>query len=383
MKQRRVIIVGAGVLGLFTAVELLQDPTVSVEVIDSGHPGDGSSGRSVGMVETQFIAPADVEVRAFGREIYSQMIDDHDLTFVHGGYLRLGHSSHDVGQFELSVKAQAEKGIHDADILLPSEIEQRWPHLVTSDVTAGLFGSWDGYVDGYEVTQLLGRLVRERGGIVRTNTKLLDAQHGESWRLDTTKGALEADIVVNAAGPWAAQVGDLLGSPVTLIPQLHGAALIELGEEKPFTPFVMDYVPGAGADGVYFRSERNDQLIAGLHTEDVIHSAVSPDAPLGSMDFDTLERIGEALTNRLHGLDEMKIGRNWTGIYPMSPDFRPSVGQHAMNSSVICALGAGGNGIQLAPAVGRMAADVILERDRTFSNDVIWDPARFAAKSDA
>jgi sarcosine oxidase subunit beta len=207
------------------------------------------------------------------------------------------------------------------------------------------------------------------------------AAQTDDWRLETTKGVLEADVVVNAAGPWAGQVGDLLGAPVDLIPQLHGAVLIELAEEKPFTPFVMDYVPGSGADGVYFRSERKDQLIAGLHTEEVLHTGVSPDAALVGMDSDTMERIGNALMNRLHEVDEMKIGRSWTGIYPMSPDHVPVVGPHISNPSVICALGAGGNGIQLSPAIGRMAADVILERERTFSSDVVWDQGRFSTNS--
>lgn len=378
MKQQRVIIVGAGVLGLFTAAELVADPRVSVEVIESGHPGVGSSGRSVGMIETQYVEAADVEVRAFGREVYTKLIDEHELPFVHGGYLRLGHSAADIGQFEKSVEAQSALGIQDAEILTPDEISRRWPQLVTSDVSAGLFGSWDGYVDGYEVSQLLARIVRAGGGRIHTNTRLLSADQPDTWRLETTHGTFEADIVVNAAGPWAGQVADLLGAPVALIPQLHGAVTIELPEEKPFTPFVMDYVPGAASEGVYFRSERKDQLIAGLHTEEVLHAGTSPDVPLGSMDFETIERIASGLTERLHSVDDMRIGRSWTGLYPMSSDHKPVVGRHHDNPSVVCALGAGGNGIQLSPAIGRLAADTILERDRTFSSDVTWSPERFA-----
>lgn len=378
MKQQRVIIVGAGVLGLFTAAELVTDPHVSVEVIESGHPGVGSSGRSVGMIETQYVELPDVEVRAFGREAYTRLINEHELQFVHGGYLRLGHSASDIGQFEKSVEAQAKLGIHDAEILTPAEISHRWPQLVTSDVSAGLFGSWDGYVDGYEVSQLLARMVRAGGGRIHTNTQLLAADQPAAWRLETTNGTFEADVVVNAAGPWAGHVADILGAPVSLIPQLHGAVTIELPEEKPFTPFVMDYVPGAASEGVYFRSERKDQLIAGLHTEEVLHAGVSPDVALGSMDFETIERIASGLTERLHGVDDMRIGRSWTGIYPMSLDHKPVVGRHPANPSVVCALGAGGNGIQLSPAIGRMAADTILGRDPRFSPGVTWDPERLA-----
>jgi len=377
--EQRVVIVGAGVLGLFTALELVQDRRVHVIVIEADHPGSGSSGRSVGMVETQYLSQMDVEVRAFGRRAYAGLERDHDLPFTHGGYLRLGRTDADVTRFEDSVQLQAGCGINDAEVLSAQEIARRWPHLLTDDLLAGLFGAWDGYVDGYEVSQLLSRLVREAGGQVHSRSRLISAAHGEAWELRTTTGTLHADIVVNAAGAWAGLVAQMLRAPIHLVPQLHGALTIEVPHEWPFTPFVMDYVPGAGREGVYFRSERKDQLIAGLHTEEVTRSAVSPDVTLGKMDFETIERIVLLLSERLSGIDDIRVGRSWTGIYPMSADQTPIVGPHSANPTVVCAVGAGGNGIQLAPALGRMAADAILMRPATFSSDVDWSHARVAA----
>jgi len=379
--EYRVAVIGAGVLGLFTALELVQTGRVQVHVVEAGHPGSGSSGRSVGMIETQFLTRADVEVRAFGRGVYTSLERDHDLPFVHGGYLRLGRTGHDVARFEKSVQLQAEYGVTDAEILSAPEIARRWPHLVTEDVPAGLFGSWDGYVDGYEVSQLLARLIRAGGGRLHSGTRLIRAVHGESWELTTTSGTLHADVVVNAAGGWGGIVAEMLNAPVDLVPQLHGAVTIELTEDKPFTPFVMDYVPGSHTEGVYFRSERKDQLIAGLHTEEVTHGAVSPNVQLGTMKFETIEQIATLLSKRLNDVDDMRVGRSWTGIYPMSPDHTPIVGPHSANPTVVCALGAGGNGIQLAPAIGRMAADAILRRPPTFSSCINWAHPRLASPS--
>jgi sarcosine oxidase subunit beta len=330
------------------------------------------------MVETQYLSRMDVEVRAFGRRAYARLERDHDLPFVHGGYLRLGRTDADVARFENSLRLQGACGITDAAMLTTAEIAERWPHLITDDLSAGLFGSWDGYVDGYEVSQLLSRLVRQAGGYVQSKTRVTDAVYNGSWDLTTSNGRLEADVVVNAAGGWGSAVAEMLRAPVGLMPQLHGAVTIELPEERPFTPFVMDYVPGRGAEGVYFRSERKDQLIAGLHTEEVLHGAVSPDIQLGKMDFSTIERIATLLSERLNIVDDIRIGRSWTGIYPMSPDHTPIVGPHSANPTVICALGAGGNGIQLAPAIARMAADAILMRPTTFSSDLDWSHLRFA-----
>jgi sarcosine oxidase subunit beta len=378
VRKDRVVIVGAGVLGLFTALELVQDGRVEVHVLEAEHAGAGSSGRSVGMIETQYLTQADVEVRAFGRLEYSRLEREHELSFVHGGYLRLGHTDADVAKFEKSLRLQVALGIDDAAILSAPDISGRWPHLVTDDVAAALYGSWDGYVDGYEVSQLLSRLVRTAGGEVHTDTRLTGATQPTTWRLQTTNGVYEADIVVNAAGGWGGVVAEMLGAPVTLVPQLHGAVMVELPAEKAFTPFVMDYVPGSHSEGVYFRSERKDQLIAGLHTEEVTRNVVSPSIALGAMDFETMARIASLLAERLHGVEDIRLGRSWTGIYPMCSDHKPIVGKHSENPSVICALGGGGNGIQLSPAIGRMAADSILGRPATFSAAVDWSHDRFS-----
>ena len=368
-------------LGLFTAMELVQDGRFEVHVLEADHPGVGSSGRSVGMIETQYLTNADVEVRAFGRSAYTRLERDHELPFVHGGYLRLGHTSSDVNKFEDSLRIQAAHGVDGAVIMSVAEISVRWPHLITADVSAGLFGSWDGYVDGYEVSQLLSRLVRAAGGHIHTNTRLVGATQRAAWRLETTNGMFEAGVVVNAAGAWGGVVAEILGAPVALVPQLHGAVTVELAAEKPFTPFVMDYVPGSHSEGVYFRSERKDQLIAGLHTEELTQNSVSPNMQLGAMDLDTIERIAILLMERLHGIDDMRLGRSWTGFYPMSSDHKPIVGSHSENPSVVCALAAGGNGIQLSPAIGRMVADTILGRSATFSPAVDWSHSRFSSAS--
>jgi sarcosine oxidase, subunit beta len=371
--DRRVVVVGAGVLGLFTAYELVGAGGVEVTVIDQAHPGDGSSGRAVGMVETQFLTAPDVEVRAYGRQAYAALERDHGLRFVHGGYLRLGRVATDQQAFEASVDLQRDFGVPDAEVLSATEIARRWPPIVTDGSEVGLFGSWDGYVDGYEVCGLLTDLVRRGGGTVRPSTALVGAERtGSGWLLRTGRGQLEADLVVNAAGPWAAAVGDLLGAPVDLLPELHGAVTVELGSPWPFLPMLMDYVPGTGVDGVYFRSDAPDRLIAGLHSEVAIGEVVSPDVELGGLANGIVERVIERLADRLRDTDDLAVGRTWTGIYPMSPTHQPVAGRHATAEGVVCALGAGGNGIQLSPAVGRITADAVLGRTSPFQTAPGW-----------
>ncbi|QBJ96008.1 FAD-binding oxidoreductase [Rhodococcus sp. ABRD24] len=379
-----VIIVGAGVSGLSTALELVDAGLTNVTVLERRHPGEGSSGLSVGMVETQYFDVGDIETRVYGRRFFDRMSTDHGLGFVHGGYLRLAASDSDIRDFEASVTAQADYGVDDSFVLTADEITRRWPRIVMTDRLGGLFGSTDGYIDGYEFCTLAAGLISAKGGLVVNNAELLSATKGSGqWQLDTTRGTFRADVVVNAAGPWAGVVGDLLGAPVPLNPQLHGAVTIDLGRDADtLLPFVMDYVPNSGTDGIYFRSERPDQLIAGLHTDEDIHEPVSPDIPLGKVSHHFLERLSELMDERLRLPEDVGISGSWQGIYPMSPDHRPIVGAHPDAPSVVCALGAGGSGIQLAPAVGRLAAESILQCPTAFSDAVNWSPSRFSHVTD-
>ncbi|MFF5988480.1 NAD(P)/FAD-dependent oxidoreductase [Prauserella flavalba] len=385
MSEPRVVVIGAGIVGLSTAFELLRLGAEQVTVLEARHPGEGSSGRSVGMVETQYLDAADIEVRAFGHARFGALSREHGLSFVRGGYLRMAHDQADLDRFAESVARQAQFEIHDATVLLPRDIEARWPQLDVTDRAGALFGPSDGYVDGYECCTLLARLVREAGGDIVLNAELTAVESAPQGRvLVTEKGRFPADVVVNAAGGWAGRVGDLLDAPIPLAPQLHGAVAIELdGPMTPLLPFVMDYVPGSGTDGVYFRSERPDQLIAGLHTDEAIHRAVSPDVALGPVSHDFVERVSALMAQRMTDCDGFAVGRSWTGIYPMTPDHRPIVGTHPEAADVVCAAGAGGSGIQLSPAMARMAAEEIVNgKVTTFSSDTGWATARVCPSAD-
>lgn len=378
MKKQKVVIIGAGVLGLFTALELLDNDRYEVDVLDGANPGDGSSGRSVGMVETQYFTGKDVQVRAFARDVFSDLEEKHGVGFTHCGYLRLGKSEDDMTRFQESQEIQAGFGITDTELLTSAEIANRWPHLITEDVVGGLYGKWDGYVDGYEVCQTLAKLIRQRGGRVRAGTPALAADFIEGvWQIKTSEATFDADYVVNAAGAHAGQVGDMLNAPVPLQPQLQGAITIKLDGATSGTPFVMDYVPGSGVDGVYFRSEGKAHLIAGLHTDEITGDIVDPDMQLQSVTDEMLERIAGLLFGRLQNAEDLQLDRSWQGIYPTTPDLKPIVGKHPDKPGVICALGAGGSGIQLAPAIARIAAAEIKgENNAVFEIEEDWSAKR-------
>ena len=163
-----------------------------------------------------------------------------------------------------------------------------------------------------------------------------------------------------AAGPWGGSVARLLGHRVALIAQRHQACLVHLPRQLAYTmPSVMDYTPGSGRPGLYFRHETPDKLVAGLHGEEPGEPASDPDSYVRKADERFMEELARQLTYRLPALNEARLGGGWAGLYPSNASGMPFVGPLADDASVVAVAGAG-SGIQLSPVLGELVADWVL-----------------------
>src|SRR6478609_3106216 len=290
----KVVVVGAGALGLCTARELVNLGVSDVTVIDRGSVAGASSGLSVGIIETQYLDPLAIEIRVLAMNIFAGLERDHGLKITRNGYLRPARTEADLTAYERSVELQHELGVDDAKVLTPDEIKTLVPDMKTDDFPGALFGPSDGYIDGHLYCSILAE-----GLDVRPNTRLTGYEPG---KLDTSKGTLEADLVGTAAG-WAGRVGELLGAPVPVLPQRHMALVAHLPRELDYVmPSLMDYIPATGDYGLYFRHESPEHLIAGLHTEEAIHDLVDPDHFGRSDEHEYMEKVAEKFAVRLPGL---------------------------------------------------------------------------------
>lgn len=102
------------------------------------------------------------------------------------------------------------------------------------------------------------------------------------------------------------------------------------------------------------------RLIAGLHTEEPIHDNVDPDDFSPGNDQDYVDLVAERLARRLPSLAGTRLGDVWAGLYPISPDGRPTVGPHPGRESIVTVAGPGGSGLQSSPALGLLAAEWIV-----------------------
>jgi sarcosine oxidase subunit beta len=363
-EQPSVVVVGAGAIGLCTAFELHELGVRDVTVVEKRHVASASSGLAVGIIETQYLDPVPIAIRAYSMEFFTRLERDAGLPITRNGYLRLGHAAADLEAFERSVAIQHEHGVADATVLDRAAIEALVPGMVCDDIVGGLYGPSDGFVDPALTCTIIADLLRAKGVTILLQTELHGAEVGADGRhvLETTGGTLHCDHVVNAAGAWATPAGALLGTQVTVLPQRHQALFARLPEPFGYTmTSVMDYLPGSGRDGLYFRHDSPTAIVAGLHTEDALHGIVDPDRyRRGGDDLAYMAAVGEQLAERLPAFAEAGLDGVWAGIYPISPDGEPSIGPHAERPTVHAAYGGGGSGFQSAPGIGRSVAEWIV-----------------------
>jgi sarcosine oxidase subunit beta len=378
--DRRIVIIGAGVAGLTTALELVRMGFDNITVLEQHGPGFGSSSKSAGVVETQYLDRSGIHVRDFGLRFFERFAADYGILIARSGYLRYGATDADLELFQNSLDIQKEFGITDPVILSPKQIEQRWPRLITDGRAGAIFGPSDGHIDSYEYVLRAAALLIAKGVAMQNGITVKSATPGadESWTLQTNNGTFVADVVINAAGPWARKVADLFGTPMPQNNQLRPKVKIHHEEAlDPLIPFVMDYVPGSGLDGVYFRSESPNVLFVGIHTDESIQEERDPEAALGAASQQFIDRVSGLLPTRLREPKGMRLGHTWTGLYAISPDNKPIVSHHPAASNVVHVMGAGGSGVQLAPAMGRIAAELAATGDTTTFPGTDWSLGRF------
>jgi len=355
----RIVIIGAGTAGCGAARRAAELGAKSVLLIDKATPASGSSGRSAGVYNVQTLRPIDIEIRIRARELLFRLEKERQLPLRRIGVLRMARTAEDLQRCQEALEFQHSLGVNDARIVSQPEIKRMVPDLECSDVLGALHGPNDGSLDGHLVCSALVDEARDLGVQLMTHTIVTaHERRGRNHVLKTSKGDIECDLVINAAGAWAPQVGRLLGHEAPVEPEVHEVVHVKLPRKLDYTmPFVNFYMPGSSGEAVYFRQEGVD-LIAGMHTYDSVPGLLVQDpdnySPPNSQEY--LVTVAEQVSARLK-IDDLGFREGWFGLYPLSRDGLFQVGPYAGDESVLVVAGLGGVGVTTGPTLGALAAE--------------------------
>ncbi len=308
---------------------------------------------SAASIRLQFSTPLNIEISRFGLEVMKHperflAVDGEtpDVEFVENGYLFLATEA-GLATLEHNHAVQRSLDVPVA-LMSPAELVARFRWLNVDDLAGGSLGlSDEGWFDAHAVLQGFRRKGRSLGvvEVVGEVTGLeRDADRIRGVRL-ADGSTIEADWVVNAAGPRAAEVAAMAGVELPVRPRkrlvYHVDAPVSLGK----APLTVD------PSGVYFRPE-GPAYIAGYSPREGEADPDTMDLAADRGPFESL--VWPALAHRVPAFDRLRLLDAWAGHYEVNVlDHNAIVGPHPQVRNLLLANGFSGHGLQQAPAVGR------------------------------
>jgi len=351
-----VVIVGAGVMGASVACHLALRGVHNVIILEQFETEvQGSTARSAAGVRHQFSHELNVKMSQYGIERFkhfaSEIGGDSGLHQV--GYLFLINDPETWHGYVEATHMQQQLGVRTR-LLAPHEVTDIVPDVRIDDLIGATFGPDDGFCDPHGVA--MGYLNRARGLGVRlyraTPLTGVELQSGRVVAVQTTRGRIACDLVVNCAGSWAGAVAQLAGLAVPVAPYRRNVYVTQPTQVIPHQmPLTVDV-----ASGFWMRKEQ-DNLIFGLS---------KADEPVGyntNVDWEWLDTVIDAGFARFPRLAEVALAEKqcWAGAYEITPDHMPILGRHPDVPSWVNAAGFSGHGIMHSPATGLLMAEEIID----------------------
>ncbi len=353
-----VVIIGGGIIGVCTAYYLAVRGGVDVILLERDLLAQGSTGLSVGGIRQQFSHPANIRLSQQTLALFRRFQEQFgvDIKFCQAGYLFLAGRKDTWLDFQASAEVQRRLGV-PVELLMPSEIENRWPYLNVEDIVGGTFCSEDGYADPYLVTMGFAAAARRLGVSIQEMSEVTAIQvaGGRVEGVGAGASSIATPIIVNAAGPWAAEVGRLAGLDLPVRPYRRQAFMTASFDALPHpVPMTIDQ------DMTFYLRGADPGLIMGMSDPD------EPSSTRLNVDREFMEKVVEAAVHRAPRLEGARILRGWAGLYEVTPDDNPIIGEAPSLDGFFCAVGFSGHGFQHGPPVGRILSELILDGGTDF-----------------
>lgn len=372
-KTADIVIVGAGVMGASIAFHLAQRNAGTIVVLDKDHVGRGGSGRSSALVRMHYSFPPEVQLALISLRMFQNW---HEVVGAPGdfrrtGFVRIVHPD-ETARLKLNVEMQRGLG---ANVRLIDKVQLRElePDWEVDDIELAAYEPDSGYGDGAGVAGDFLAAARTRGAAYfsRTEAKSILTEAGGTVGVETDRGTISSPIVIMAMGPWTRPLLQQAGYDVPIECEYHQVAILRNAPEmKGGGCACIDSVTAT-----YFRSDAHDKFLVG---DFYGKRPVDPDNFPQRASDESLEEIIERACRRVPALEGAEVMRGVTGIYDMTPDSRPLLGEIPDVGGLFVCAGFSGMGFKISPAIGLVMSELVLNGKATSVDISAFHPNRFA-----
>jgi sarcosine oxidase subunit beta len=370
------VIIGAGVVGASVAYHLAARGVRRIVVVDRHQqPGQGSTGRATGGLRAQHASWVNVRLTLLSREKLLRFREELgvDPGYRPCGYLFIAGNEAELDALREARRVQRLAGLVETQEVGVQDIARLNPALTPEGIAGGTFCPIDGFIRPLEIMRGYMEGAKRLGVEFELGAEFWGFEMEASGRIGavkTSRGAVAAGCVVNAAGAWAGLVAKHAGVDIPVVPLRRQVASTVpcdlLPEEMPMTVFA--------GDGFHLRVRDGRVLL--------LWPTTLPAADPFDTSFDPgwLEGVVSRAHARLPCLQQVAIDQAacWAGLYEMSPDDHAIVGLAPGVENFYLVNGSSGHGVMHSPALGQLVVEQIVEgKARTLDIHALR-PSRFS-----
>lgn len=364
------VVVGGGIIGLATAFNLAHMKFGRILVLEKEmFLGTGATAKCAGGVRAQFTTKVNIQMSMKSEDI---LVNFEELTgwpavFDQVGYMFLLSDDNELAQFTKAVELQRSLGL-PVELIDIKQVNEIAPPVRTDDIIKATFCKNDGLADPNDMIQGYASAAKKLGVEIETECEVtgLVTNGNKITGVQTTKGTISTNMVINAAGPYARVIAQMAGKVLPVEPIRRQIVTTGALDYIPHTfPMVVDV-----RSGLYFHRE-SPGLLLGWADKDV------PAAFDESVDPNYTDNILMKALDRVPRLETAEIQKAWAGLYESTPDHHAIIGFEPELTGLFYNNGFSGHGLMHAPAAGLVASEMICGKETSVDVSSL-SPNRFA-----
>ena len=373
LRTADIVIIGAGVMGASIAFHLAKRKAGKIVVVEKDHVARGASGRSSALIRMHYTFAPEVQLAVKSLQMFQNWSD---ITGRPGDFRRTGFvqlvPAAEIDLLKANVDMQRRNGVN-VQLITADELKEIEPDWRTDDVKAAAYEPDSGYGDGAGVANDFLDAARDLGVEYRprTRVKKLLAKGGRVVGVATEQDEIQSSNVIVATGQWSKPLLASVGVDLPMETEYHEVCILK-------NPQAMKRGGCACIDSilcVYFRSEGHDKTLVGAFTGP---RGIDPENFPQKASQESLAAIADRACRRIPALENAELVRGITGVYDVTPDYRPLLGQVPEIDRLYVVAGFSGMGFKISPAIGLVMSELLLDGQATTVDITAFRPTRFA-----
>ena len=347
------VVIGGGIQGVAIAYNLAKMGARNVVVLEKDTVGNGSTGRCGAGIRAQWGTEMNCRLGIASLEIFEQLSDElgMDIGLNQCGYLMVAYKDSEFATLKRSMALQNSMGIKTRVVSL-EEACGICPGLAAEDAVGFTFHDRDGHADPFLTTFAYQEAAKRLGVVFHKFTECtgVKVEGGKMVGVSTTNGAIATPMVINSAGPYAQFIAKMAGVELPNYSERHEIVITEPVEFGVCPPMLMSFT-----GNFYIQQRPHGSIIGGCSPEG------HPEDFGNGHTWAFAELMAQKITKVLPRTKGIRLVRQWSGLYEMTPDRQPILGEADEVKGFFLSTGFSGHGFMLAPETGVLMAELILK----------------------